>query len=191
MLLFYNSLVGNTTTQKMKFFIKDFFSKCDHIHSPSDLVTFTEEFLNWKLYFLPSVLIAVTRLLLIDISKFYLHHLTNKQITLMGFCRNMIRVIKVKYSLNVNTCCNCISNINIIRARILIRFSHNFLVERSAVKLLISIRSCWKKNFEVQANFSSNTKLVALFENRFRSLLFDVEKSRQCSEVAAIPWDHL
>ena len=36
------------TAQKMKFSIKDFFSKCDQIHN---LVTFTEEALNRKLYF--------------------------------------------------------------------------------------------------------------------------------------------
>ena len=34
--------------KKMKFSIKDFFSKC------ADLVTFTEEILNWKLHFLCS-----------------------------------------------------------------------------------------------------------------------------------------
>ena len=32
------------TAQKMKFSIKDFFSKCDQI--PADLVTFTGEILN-------------------------------------------------------------------------------------------------------------------------------------------------
>ena len=38
--------------QKMKFSIKDFFSKCDHIRR--DLVTFTEKVLNKKLNFLCS-----------------------------------------------------------------------------------------------------------------------------------------
>ena len=38
--------------KKMKFSIKDFFSKCDQI---SDLVTFTEEILNGKLHFWNSV----------------------------------------------------------------------------------------------------------------------------------------
>ena len=37
--------------------------------------------------------------------------------------------------------------------------------------------------------FQCYTTLEALFEIRFRSLLFDVEKRRQCSEVMAIPWD--
>ena len=37
------------TTQKMKFSIKDFFSKCDQIYK------FTEEILNGKLHFLCSV----------------------------------------------------------------------------------------------------------------------------------------
>ena len=38
-------------TQKMKFFIKDFFGKCDQIRS----FTLTEEILNGKLHFLCSV----------------------------------------------------------------------------------------------------------------------------------------
>ena len=38
---------------KMKFFIKDFLSKCDQIQqSTADLVTYTEEILNGKLHFL-------------------------------------------------------------------------------------------------------------------------------------------
>ena len=47
------------TAQKMKFFIKDFFSKCDQIRRPNpqfpaDLVTFTEQTLNGKLHLLCS-----------------------------------------------------------------------------------------------------------------------------------------
>ena len=42
------------TAQKMKFSIKDFFSKCDQMRSPEDLVTFTKEILNGKLHFLCS-----------------------------------------------------------------------------------------------------------------------------------------
>ena len=42
--------------QKMKFFIKDFYNKCDQIcrflQIPADLVTFTKEILNEKLRFL-------------------------------------------------------------------------------------------------------------------------------------------
>ena len=38
----------------MKFPIKDFLSKCDQIRNFLDLVTFTEEILNGKLYFLCS-----------------------------------------------------------------------------------------------------------------------------------------
>ena len=39
----------------MKFSIKDFFRKCDQIRRcPADFVTFTEEILNRKLYFLCS-----------------------------------------------------------------------------------------------------------------------------------------
>ena len=42
-----------TLHKKMKFSIKDFFSKCDHLLIWSaDLVTFTEEILNGKLHFL-------------------------------------------------------------------------------------------------------------------------------------------
>ena len=39
--------------------------------------------------------------------------------------------------------------------------------------------------------FQCYTTVVALFEIRFRSLFFDVEKIRQCSEVKTIPWDLL
>ena len=38
----------------MKFFIKDFFSKCNQIDKTADLVTFTKEILNGKLHFLCS-----------------------------------------------------------------------------------------------------------------------------------------
>ena len=41
------------TAQKMKFSIKNFFSKFDQF--PADLVTFTEEILNRKFHFLCSV----------------------------------------------------------------------------------------------------------------------------------------
>ena len=48
------------TAQKMKFFLKDFFSKCDQIHSfPQNSYGFghiTEEIFNRKLHFLCSVL---------------------------------------------------------------------------------------------------------------------------------------
>ena len=42
--------------QKIKFSIKDFFTKCDQIRMTADVVTFTEEILNKKLHFLSSVL---------------------------------------------------------------------------------------------------------------------------------------
>ena len=48
--------------QKMKFSIKDFFSKCDQIRSPqetADLVTFTEEVFNGKFHFLCSVCLTI------------------------------------------------------------------------------------------------------------------------------------
>ena len=48
-------LTRKDTTQKMKFSIKDFFSKYDQIRSfPPDLVTFTEEIFYGKLHFLCS-----------------------------------------------------------------------------------------------------------------------------------------
>ena len=45
--------------------------------------------------------------------------------------------------------------------------------------MLILICYWGKRNFEVQRKFNANTTLVALFEIRFRSLFFDVEKRRQ------------
>ena len=45
-------------SQKIKFSIKDFFSKCGQLQCPTDLVTFTEEILNRKLHFLCSVAIG-------------------------------------------------------------------------------------------------------------------------------------
>ena len=46
-------LIRKATAQKMKFSIKDFFSKCDQIHRKlGGLVTFTEEILNGKLLIL-------------------------------------------------------------------------------------------------------------------------------------------
>ena len=41
--------VAVSTTQKMKFSIKDFFSKCDQIRRNCGLVTFTEKIFNGKL----------------------------------------------------------------------------------------------------------------------------------------------
>ena len=46
-----SNLDGSYTAWKMKFSIKDFFSKCDQT---ADLVIFTEEILNGKLHFLCS-----------------------------------------------------------------------------------------------------------------------------------------
>ena len=53
---FYRRFLVLTTAKKMKFSIKDFFSKCNQICSfPADLDPFTEEILNGKLHFLRSV----------------------------------------------------------------------------------------------------------------------------------------
>ena len=66
------------------------------------------------------------------------------------------------------------------------------LVERSAVKLLILIKILIRKNKLCGPEKSQCfTTLVALFQIRFRSLFFDVEKGRQCSEVTTIPWNLL
>ena len=54
---FRNEFYDTSTTEKTKFSIKDFFSKCDEIHA--DLVTFTEEILNGKLQFFCSVIFQV------------------------------------------------------------------------------------------------------------------------------------
>ena len=43
-----------------------------------------------------------------------------------------------------------------------------------------------EKSFEVQSNFNTNTTLGALFEIRFKSFFFDIEKSRQCGELTTI-----
>ena len=48
-------LCANVTALKMKFSVKDFFSKCDQIFLTVDLVKFTEKILNRKLHFLCSV----------------------------------------------------------------------------------------------------------------------------------------
>ena len=53
-----------------------------------------------------------------------------------------------------------------------------WLIKRSAIKLLILLRYYGKTNFEVQRNFNAKTTLIALFEIRFSSLLFDVEKRK-------------
>ena len=56
--LFAEEELASGTAQEMKFSIRDFFSKCDQIRGSGlsvDLVTFTEEILNRKLYFLCSV----------------------------------------------------------------------------------------------------------------------------------------
>ena len=37
------------------------------------------------------------------------------------------------------------------------------------------------KNFEVQKNLNANTTLVTFFEIRFKSLFFDIKKSRTYS----------
>ena len=46
------------TIQKMKFSIKDFFSKGPNLQCPADLVAFTEESLNGKPHFLCSDMVT-------------------------------------------------------------------------------------------------------------------------------------
>ena len=57
----WHNIKATTTAQKMKFSIKDFFSKYDQIRR----VTFTEEILNGKLHFLCSVLSSMKQILCI------------------------------------------------------------------------------------------------------------------------------
>ena len=64
----------------------------------------------------------------------------------------------------------------------------NWSNEGSVIKLLILIRCYGKQTLRSTEISNANTTLVALFEICFRSLSFDVEKRRQCSEVKAIAW---
>ena len=51
-----NQLINVRYIKKMKFFIKDFFSKCDQIREfPADFLTFTVETFTGNLHFLRSV----------------------------------------------------------------------------------------------------------------------------------------
>ena len=50
---------SRNTEQKVKTSIQDFFSKCDQIQFPADLVRFTKEINNGKLHFLCSVSVGV------------------------------------------------------------------------------------------------------------------------------------
>ena len=59
-----------TLHKKMKFFIKDIFSKCDQIQFPADMVTFTGEIFNRKLHFIVQCQIFYATLLNI---KFKMH----------------------------------------------------------------------------------------------------------------------
>ena len=74
------NLVGDNTkvthcTKKMKFSIKNFFSKCDHMwqhpQETADLVTFTEEILNGK-HFCAVTEIAVSLMNACEILKIHL-----------------------------------------------------------------------------------------------------------------------
>ena len=56
---------------KMKFSIKNFFSKCDQIKFPADLVTFTKDILNEKLHFLCNVSVATASIDISNFMKFY------------------------------------------------------------------------------------------------------------------------
>ena len=48
-------IVRGNSSQKVKFSIKDFFSKYDQIQFPTDLVLFTEKIVNRKFHCLCSV----------------------------------------------------------------------------------------------------------------------------------------
>ena len=49
-----------THCKKLKFAIKDFFSKCDQIRRTLDMVVFTEEIINGKLHFMCSESINIS-----------------------------------------------------------------------------------------------------------------------------------
>ena len=55
----------------MKFSIKNFFSKCDQIKFPANLVTFTKDILNEKLHFLCNVSVATAISDTSNFMKFY------------------------------------------------------------------------------------------------------------------------
>ena len=55
----------------MKFSIKNFFSKCDQIKFPADLVTFTKDVLDEKLHFLCNVSVATAISDTSNFMKFY------------------------------------------------------------------------------------------------------------------------
>ena len=61
------------------------------------------------------------------------------------------------------------------------RITAIWLVERSAIKLLVLYVTRGKTNFEVQRKFNANTTLVTPLDIHFRSLFFEVEKRVQCS----------
>ena len=63
--------MNSTLHKKMKFSIKDFFSKCDPFFF-SDFFTFTEEILNGKLHFLCSVITFTKIFILIYVCPSYL-----------------------------------------------------------------------------------------------------------------------
>ena len=63
--------MNSTLHKKMKFSIKDFFSKCDPFFF-SDFVTFTEEILNGKLHFLCIVITFTKIFILIYVCPSYL-----------------------------------------------------------------------------------------------------------------------
>ena len=102
---------SNYTAQKMKFSIEDFFSKCDQIRSflqfPADLVTFTEEILNGKPYFLCSdlndVLFFIFVIMVVSSTIcFNMEHKSNISFTeeilngqLCFFCSNMYSIQKL------------------------------------------------------------------------------------------------
>ena len=59
-------MIFTHNAQKKKFFVEDFFSKCDTPQFPVDMVTFVEEILNGKLHFLCSVTLVLHLELLVE-----------------------------------------------------------------------------------------------------------------------------
>ena len=91
----------SSTTEKMKFSIKDFSSKCYNPQHTADLVAFTGEILNGKLPFLCSARVKVWILFLIVLVLALLAlatklaHLISAEIFLKINCHNIFNMLTV------------------------------------------------------------------------------------------------
>ena len=80
----------------MKFSVEDFFSKCEFLQFPADLVTFTEEILNEKFHFC-----AVESALILNIGKHRALHYSSKTYFRVrsdqALCFNILRKARYIY----------------------------------------------------------------------------------------------